>query len=229
MNVLLVIENAQDEALLSHALRLAGLSVITTYDYRSALAKWSDRPADLLVTAISAPDPLAIIRELRRITIVPLISIVENIAEDLHLAMLDAGADWVMERPYSVRLLIGYAKVLLRHTGTVQRQSLPTMHHDQVTLDPASRTVKVAAKQPQRLSQLEFRLLHSLMTHQGQVLPTETIVEHVWGYTGEGDRSLVRGLINRLRTKIEIDPHNPQHILTVSGVGYTFGHGGTVS
>ncbi len=76
---------------------------------------------------------------------------------------------------------------------------------------------------PLRLSQLEFRLLHTLMVHQGQILPTETIVEHVWGYDGEGDRSLVRGLINRLRVKIEPNPNSPQYIRTIPRIGYTFG------
>ena len=61
------------------------------------------------------------------------------------------------------------------------------------------------------------------MVHQGQILPTETIVEHVWGYDGEGDRSLVRGLINRLRVKIEPNPNSPQYIRTIPRIGYAFG------
>jgi DNA-binding response OmpR family regulator len=60
------------------------------------------------------------------------------------------------------------------------------------------------------------------MTNRGQVLPTETIVERVWGYSGEGDRDLVRGLISRLRRKIEADVENPRFIQTVPGVGYLF-------
>jgi DNA-binding response OmpR family regulator len=60
------------------------------------------------------------------------------------------------------------------------------------------------------------------MIHGGQVLSTETIVEQVWGYDGRGDKELVRGLVRRLRQKIEPEPHQPQYILTVSGVGYCF-------
>ena len=223
MNALLITEDTQDEALLGHALRLAGLTINTARDVRAVLAKWSEKPADFLIIAVHQPDPLAIVREIRRVAVVPLIMIVDPVSEEVHLAMLDAGADWVIERPYSVRMLIGYTKVLMRHAGGVVRESLPTLQHETVALDPASRTVKVAGKKPQRLSQLEFRLLHTLMVNKGQVLPTETIVEHVWGYTGEGDRSLVRGLINRLRLKVEAEPHSPKYILTVSGVGYSFG------
>jgi DNA-binding response OmpR family regulator len=69
---------------------------------------------------------------------------------------------------------------------------------------------------------LEFRLLYALMTHSGRVIPAENLVEYVWGYGGEGSRSLVRGLIQRLRAKIEADPSNPRHILTEAGIGYFF-------
>jgi DNA-binding response OmpR family regulator len=60
------------------------------------------------------------------------------------------------------------------------------------------------------------------MIHRGQILTTEGIVERVWGYTGKGDRDLVRGLVRRLRAKIEPDPRNPQYVLTSPGVGYCF-------
>jgi DNA-binding response OmpR family regulator len=69
----------------------------------------------------------------------------------------------------------------------------------------------------QRLTHLEFRLLYTLMVNQGQIIPTETIVEHVWGYTGDGDRDLIRGLVSRLRAKVETDPRSPRWILTGAG------------
>jgi DNA-binding response OmpR family regulator len=71
------------------------------------------------------------------------------------------------------------------------------------------------------LTHLEFRLLHELMIHQGQILTTEVIVDRVWGYS-EGDRELVRGLVSRLRAKVEPDPRKPRFVITVPGVGYTF-------
>jgi two-component system response regulator RegX3 len=60
------------------------------------------------------------------------------------------------------------------------------------------------------------------MTHRGQALTTETIVEWVWGYSGRGDKELVRGLVRRLRAKAEPEPGAPRYILTVPGVGYSF-------
>jgi DNA-binding response OmpR family regulator len=75
------------------------------------------------------------------------------------------------------------------------------------------------------LTHLEFRLLYTLMTHAGQVIPTERIVENVWGYDGEGNRELVRGLVQRLRSKVEPDPRQPVYILTEAGIGYYFSMG----
>jgi DNA-binding response OmpR family regulator len=60
------------------------------------------------------------------------------------------------------------------------------------------------------------------MINRGQVLSTDTIVEYVWGYAGQGDRDLVRGLIRRLRLKVEQEPSKPCYIRTVPGLGYSF-------
>jgi DNA-binding response OmpR family regulator len=223
MDALLITDNFQDEAFLTQVIRLAGMIAHTAHELGLPLERWDEEPADFIILALRRPTPLEAVREVRRIAIVPLIVIVDRITEDEHVTLLDAGADWVSERPYSARLLVGYAKVLARRAFGVTRTSMPLLSHEELQLDPAARTVRVGENQPQRLSQLEFRLLHTLMVHRGQVLPTETIVEHVWGYTGEGDRSLVRGLINRLRMKIEPNPNNPQYIRTVPRVGYIFG------
>jgi DNA-binding response OmpR family regulator len=118
--------------------------------------------------------------------------------------------------------LIAQTEALLRRAGGVPLFSLPNLNLAGLTLDPATRTVEVADHPSRRLTHLEFRLLYTLMTHRGHVLPTETIVERVWGYSGEGSRELVRGLISRLRAKVEPDPRRPQYILTVPGVGYSF-------
>lgn len=60
------------------------------------------------------------------------------------------------------------------------------------------------------------------MSNQGQVVPTETIVHKVWGYSTEGDYKLVKGLVRRLRRKIEPDGKEPSYVKTIPGIGYTF-------
>ena len=73
-----------------------------------------------------------------------------------------------------------------------------------------------------RLTPTESRLLHLLLTHSGQVLTTDVIVERVWGYDDAGDTGLVKTHIRHLRQKVEPEPNAPQFIVTVPGVGYTF-------
>jgi DNA-binding response OmpR family regulator len=162
------------------------------------------------------------VRQVRAETTVPLILITDPIDEAFHYELLETGADIVLFRPFSSRLLIAQARAVLRRAGGVPLSTLPTMTFSGLSLDPATRTVQVVDQAPRRLTHLEFRLLYTLMTHRDQVLPTETIVEHVWGYSGEGDKDLVRGLVRRLRTKVEPEPSKPRYVVTVPGLGYSF-------
>ncbi len=223
MNGHILSDNIQEEALLANTMRFAGIKIGVSHSLEEALGGWTERPVDIVLIALRTGNPVAIVRETRRNMIGPIMLIVDAISEDTHVELIDAGADWVAVRPYSPRLLIAYTKALLRRSSGIPRDTLPLLRHDVVRLNPGTRSVTVGNSSPLRLSQLEFRLLHTLMVHQGQILPTETLVEHVWGYGDEGDRGLVRGLINRLRMKIEPNPNNPQYIRTVPRVGYTFG------
>lgn len=223
MKALLITDDSQEQAILTHAMQLAGLQTRVEPNLGIALEKWSDQPADLILVALDYADPLETIHEVRQTVIVPVALIVNMVSEKMHAELVLNGADYVSVRPYSVRLLIAYLRGLMRRSGGLLRKSFPPLQHEQVRLDPSRRTVSVGQNPPQRLSQLEFRLLHSLMINRGNVLPTETIVEHVWGYTGDGDRSLVRGLVNRLRVKIEPNPNTPRYIRTIPRVGYIFG------
>jgi DNA-binding response OmpR family regulator len=218
---MLIAQNADERAVLSLVLQRAGLAVTTASDLERAMKSWMERPADLILLAV-AGDPLAQVRRVRAETEVPLAVIVEPVGEDLHYELLEAGADRVLARPYSGRLLIAQVRALMRRAGTVPLFSLPTLSQAGLTLDAAARTVQITGRPPRRLTHLEFRLLYALMSHRGQVLPSDMIVERVWGYSGEGDRDLVRGLVSRLRAKVEAEPRNPQYIHTVPGVGYSF-------
>ena len=225
MYALLLAQDPDEKAVLSLVLQRAGLAVTTANDLERALRTWPKRPADLILLALSDDDPLADVRRIRAETTVPVALIVSQVGEETHYELLEAGADLVVPRPFSARLLIAQMRALLRRAGGVPLSSLPTLTLADLTLDPATRTVQVTGQPSRRLTHLEFRLLYTLMIHRGQVLPTETIVEQVWGYTGQGDKELVRGLVRRLRTKVEPDPGNPRYILTVPGIGYSLNQG----
>jgi DNA-binding response OmpR family regulator len=222
MYALLLAKDSDEAAVLSLVLQRAGLAVTTSRDLERAMQSWAERPADLILLALPGLLPQDQVRRVRAETHVPLIVIISSTDEELHYALLQAGADLAVVRPFSARLLIAQVRALLRRAGGVPLFSLPTLTVAGLTLDPATRSVEISGRPGQRLTHLEFRLLYTLMMHRGQVLPTESIVERVWGYSGQGDRELVRGLISRLRAKLEADPRNPYYILTVPGAGYSF-------
>jgi len=221
MYAMLLADNADERAVLSVVLQRAGLAVTMAHNLERAMKSWLERPADLVVLALGG-DLSSQVRHARAETPVPRRGITSPLDEDLHFSILEAGADMVIVRPFSSRLLIAQVQALMRRAGTVPLFSLPTLSQSGLTLDAANRTVEIAGRRSRRLTHLEFRLLYTLMTHRGQVLPSEVIVERVWGYTGRGDRELVRGLVSRLRAKVEPEPRSPRYIRTVPGAGYSF-------
>lgn len=221
MNVLLISSDEDETAFLKLAVQRAGLVVLTDARFDHAVEKWFERPADLVILVAEA-DALGSLRLLRQVTPAPIAILVDDVDERAEVMLYNEGADLVMTRPYSIIRFLARLRALLRRSGTVPVVSLPVLKVSGLTLDPARRSVKVDRNIERRLTQLEFRLLYTLMTHRGQTLPPDTIVERVWGYAGDGNRDLVRGLINRLRRKIEPATGEMRFVITDPGVGYRF-------
>lgn len=205
-------------------LQQAGFMVRVVRSLDHAIEAWPENPADLILIVLSGEHSKSLvqIKQLRAYTAVPILLIAELLSEELFVRYLDSGADIVILRPYRVRGVLAQIRAIMRRSGGLPAFSLPTLTQREVHLDPSDRTVRINDGAPKRLTQLEFRLLYTLMTHIGQIIPPEQIVEHVWGYSGEGNRELVRGLVQRLRSKVEPDPRKPRYILTESGIGYKF-------
>ena len=219
----LVVATSHDErAVLSLVFQRVGLGSRTSGDLEESLGSLPQQPTDVIVLALDDGDPLDAIRRIRAATEVPVAMVLDRVGESTHYQLLEAGADLVVCRPFSARLLVAQVRNLLRRSRGMPMFGLPGLSLAGVALDPASRTVRVEGGQPRRLTNLEFRLLYTLMIHRDQVLPPDVIVERVWGYSGQGDRELVRGLISRLRAKVEPQPRRPRYITTVPGVGYSF-------
>jgi DNA-binding response OmpR family regulator len=223
MYALLLAHNADESAVLRLALQRAGFASRVTTDLKQAIQEWENQPSDLILLSFKDGAELEQICELRSQTEVPLVVVTNLIGEDLHVGLYEASVDLVVFRPFSTRLLIAQLRGLLKRSTGTSIFNLPSFTLGDLTLEPSVRTIQLKDLPPKHLTKLEFRLLYTLMVHNGQVLATETLVEQVWGYSGRGDRDLVRGLVKRLRTKVELDPHNPRFILTVPGVGYKLG------
>ncbi len=222
MYALLLTSDPDDSAILSMALQRAGLAIIQAKDLAKAMKNWSERPADIVVLSLLEPSPKEQVRLVRATTQAPLILTISWADEQLHAELLRQGADLVITLSTNLKLLIAKIGVVMRRANSTPTFSLPNLNASEFMLNTTTRTVERPNQSNRRLTHLEFRLLYTLMINRGRVMPTDTIVEHVWGYTGAGDRDLVRGLVSRLRTKVEANPHQPRYIKTVSGIGYVF-------
>ena len=222
MRALLVSKNQEERDYLSFALRHDGLQVSNFSNIADAFPAPPDRAPDVIILCGKSDELLDEVRELRKTRRLPIMLLADPITVDVHCAYLDEGIDTVLTRPISQRLFIRYTKQLLRRAGSTPTTLLTAIVEDKIALNPSDRTVTVGEWPPVRLTQLEFRLLYILMTNAGQVIETEEIIERVWGYTGDGSSDLVRGLVRRLRRKVETDTKHPQFIHNITGVGYRF-------
>ena len=161
-------------------------------------------------------------QDIRNRSRVAVFLISDPLTEKEQCQYLDAGVDRTLERPVSMPLFSRYTQKILHRSSAISANILTSIEAENIRLDPGNRSVYVMEQEPKQLTQLEFRLLYVLMTNPGQVVPTDELVERVWGYSGEGNRDLVRGLVRRLRRKIEPKPDHPTFIHNLPGIGYRF-------
>jgi DNA-binding response OmpR family regulator len=223
METIVISQDAQERDMIAFILRQAGMKVIQKTETNSVIANWTEAPAALLViVSTNSERTINDLKSFRGLSEVPIIVIAESLSNTRTVDMLKAGADLVLPIPVHPSLLAAYAHALLRRTRAAPLLATPMLDLETIALNPSTRSVRVHGKEAQRLTQLEFQLLYVLMTNRGLAIPTDVLVERVWGYSDKGNRELVRGLVSRLRAKIEHDPSSPEFIHTIPGMGYLF-------
>jgi DNA-binding response OmpR family regulator len=224
MQILLFSQANSEASILKFALQQSGFWVRINSNLEANLENWTDHPVDGLLVCETPeyPQALELVKEFRAVTFVPLVVLTDMQPETDLIDLYQAGADLVVIRPFSIQVLILQMRTLILRSNSMPLMGLPSLEQGDLTLDPTTRTVTVGSNPKAHLTQLEFRLLYTLMTHPGQIMSPEELVEKVWGYSGEGNRDLVRGLVLRLRAKVESDSHEPVYIHTEPGAGYYF-------
>jgi DNA-binding response OmpR family regulator len=220
LQAIVIARDPDEKDIIGFTLRKIGLSDSSSADLERVLEKWSDHPAELILVVVDpGADALQILKSIREVTQVGCILILEGAHEQMIADLLIEGADLVLSKPVSPKLLAAHALAIARRSTNIPNFLLPNLELKCITLDPSTRTVSTDGSEPKRLTHLEFRLLYVLMTNRGHVVPIDAIVERVWGYDGDGDRELVRGLVSRLRQKIGGED---RFIENIPGVGYRF-------
>ena len=222
MNIVIINDDIEERDFLTHAFRHVGLQVFSYRDHSVLISHAIDKQFELILLGTDLLEKgEKIVTELRTVSRVPIIIVADLFTEAQHCHMLDNGVDMLFQRPYSLRLLIRYSKLVLRRASGIPPSLLEPVGTKSLKLDPSNRSVSVYGGPLKRLTQLEFRLLYVLIINRDQVVSTDELIERVWGYTGDGNRDLVRGLVRRLRKKIEPEGR-PHFIQNLPGVGYRF-------
>ncbi|HUW94835.1 MAG TPA: response regulator transcription factor [Anaerolineae bacterium] len=226
MKILIVSDDSNSAELLTVIFRQAGLMAVATHRTSSegALSAYAREAPDMVLIDDNGADfdSLEICKALRLEAAAPIILSSPRTEEEYILQAFGLGIDEYVAKPFSPRILAAKVKALLRRARSLPLSSVSSLEAGGVELNPERRTVRLPSQPEISLTNLEFRLLYCLMSNQGRVVPTETIVERVWGYSGEADYRLVKGLVRRLRRKVEPDTREPHYIRTIPGVGYAF-------
>ncbi|MGC4789118.1 response regulator transcription factor [Micromonospora sp. DT178] len=208
-------------------IRLALLLALEDEGYRvrgvataeEGLLRQRREPADTVLVDLMLPglDGFECIRRLRRDDDVPIV--VVSARDDTHdiVAALEAGADDYVVKPVAIKELSARLRALRRRARAAP-DPVPVLTFGQLEISPDAGEVRLGG-QPVPVTRTEFRLLCELAEHAGRVLSRHQLLQRVWGYD-TGDERLVDVHVGRLRQKIEDDPGNPRHLVTLRGLGY---------
>jgi len=214
----------EDDERIRTAVKLAledeGWQVLEADNGEEALALFRREPADVVLIDIMLPgiDGFEVCRSLRRHSDVPIVMVTAR--DDTHdvVAGLEAGADDYLTKPFAPKELSARIRALLRRARTTE-PGVSRLTFGDLEIIPEQGRVTLSGDDL-HLTKTEFRLLVELASSPGRVFSREVLLERVWGYDYFGDGRLVDVHIRRLRTKIEADPANPRHVVTVRGLGY---------
>jgi two-component system response regulator RegX3 len=160
-------------------------------------------------------------RSLRQKSAVPIIMLTAKDSEIDKVVGLELGADDYVTKPYSSRELLARIKAVLRRLSEPEELLPTTLEAGPVRMDVERHVVTVGGSTTQ-LPLKEFELLEMLLRNTGRVLTRMQLIDRVWGSDYVGDTKTLDVHVKRLRAKVEPDPANPRHIVTVRGLGYKF-------
>ena len=219
--ILLVEDESSISDPLAELLRREGFTAVVASNLeqaRDALAK--DAPDLILLDVmLSDGDGRDLARDIRKDSDVPIVMLTARGEEIDRVVGLELGADDYVVKPFSARELTARIRAIMRR-GRSSDPNRP-LEIDQLRLDPASRTLTKAGE-PIELAAKEFDLVAFLMSHAGEVVRREQIMDEVWDPHWFGPTKTLDVHISWLRKKIEDDPSNPRYITTVRGVGFRF-------
>jgi len=219
----------EDEVSLADTVRYnlerEGYLVSLATDGRSALERFRAEPPALVILDLMLPEVsgLDLCRTIRSGSDVPIIIVTAKDSEADKVAGLELGADDYVTKPFSMRELVSRVRANLRRARPLvpEEATSDVISVGPVVMDVGRHEVAVrgeAVPMPPK----EFELLEAFLRRRGRLLTRDFLIEEIWGADYFGDTRTLDVHVKRLRRKLEQDPHHPQHLLTVRGLGYKF-------
>ncbi len=224
--ILLVDDEESVQKLLTYPLERDGFRVVHAWDGEEALAAFAAENVDLVVLDLMLPrlDGLEVCKRLRAQSTVPIIMLTARDDELDKVLGLELGADDYITKPFSIREFRSRVRALLRRASAPragERDDNEVIEVADVRIDVPRRTVEVRGAEVQ-LTFVEFELLRVLAAAPGRVFSRRQLLERLRGGADYREPRTIDVHVRHLREKIERDPHEPELILTVRGVGYRF-------
>jgi two-component system response regulator MtrA len=223
--VLVVDDDAALAEMLGIVLRTEGFEPAFVADGSRAQAAFDDFKPDIVLLDLMLPgmNGLEVCRSIRATSGTPIVMLTAKTDTVDVVLGLESGADDYVVKPFKPKELIARMRARLRSHEDVPAETLSIgPSEDRVTIDVLAHQVSRNGERI-ALTPLEFDLLVALARKPKQVLTRELLLEQVWGYRHAADTRLVNVHVQRLRSKVERDPENPEVVLTVRGVGYKAG------
>ncbi|MBW2701892.1 MAG: response regulator transcription factor [Deltaproteobacteria bacterium] len=224
IETILVVEDDQAIAAgLERNLRFEGFEVLVAHDGERGLELALDRAPDLILLDVMMPgmNGFEVLRELRRQGLESaVIMLTAKGQEHDKVRGLDLGADDYVTKPFGLPEFLSRVHAVLRRKRRFEH-SVEQLCFGSAEVDVKARTASLNGV-PVEMTEREFALLLFFVRREGDALARQEILNQVWGFDYFGTDRTVDNFVNRLRKKLERDPENPEHFLTVRGVGYRF-------
>jgi DNA-binding response OmpR family regulator len=206
-----------------YILRQQGLIVILETSREKAIAHWAEEMPHLVVLDVDAPheERMELYKKFRAMSLSPILLLLPMYHEIQILDAYAAGVDEVVIKPVSPPIFLAKIMAWVRRSWIMPVDGLNLVKAGKYKLDPTRRCINDPNEVEIKLTTLEFRLLHLLMSRPAHLFDAEDIINSIWGGYGYGDLVLLKNVVYRLRKKIETDPSHPIHLQTWQG-GYSF-------
>jgi two-component system, OmpR family, response regulator RegX3 len=222
---ILVVEDEESLAdTVRYNLEREGFTVTVASDGRRALDRFRQDPPSLVILDLMLPEisGLDVCRQIRQVSDVPIVMVTAKDSEADKVTGLELGADDYVTKPFSLRELISRVRAHLRRAGMHGRDDVvESIESGPIAMDVARHEVRIDGSLVS-FTPKEFDLLELFLRRTGRLLTRDFLISEVWGSDYYGDTKTLDVHVKRLRKKIERDPHQPERLLTVRGLGYKF-------